>query len=156
MAISIWWTGKTNPEYLKSGIDDYLKRILHFDKLELKEFKELKGMQNAQQIIINEEKILIQQLSKAKYYVVLLDEKGSEYNSLEFSKWLDHKLNLSNQNLCFVIGGAYGFSKEFKSQANELISFSKMTMSHQLIRLIFLEQLYRAFTIINHLPYHHE
>ena len=113
-------------------------------------------MQNAQQIIINEEKILIQQLSKAKYYVVLLDEKGSEYNSLEFSKWLDHKLNLSNQNLCFVIGGAYGFSKEFKSQANELISFSKMTMSHQLIRLIFLEQLYRAFTIINHLPYHHE
>jgi 23S rRNA (pseudouridine1915-N3)-methyltransferase len=156
MSIAIWWTGKTNSDYLKTGIEDYLNRIRHFDKLDLKEFKETKGLQNIQQIIYQEEKEIRNQLSKSKYYTVLLDEKGKNYSSMEFANWLDQKRNINNQKLCFIIGGAYGFSNELKHDTDELISFSKMTFSHQLIRLVFLEQLYRAFTIINHLPYHHE
>ena len=156
MNLSICWTGKTNPDYLKLGMDEYIKRIRHFTKLEIKEFKETKGMQNSKQIITAEEKELFFHLAKYKYYLVLLDEKGTSFNSIEFAKWIDHKLNVANTNLCFIVGGAYGFSQEFKAQANELISFSEMTLSHQLIRLVFMEQLYRAFTIINHLPYHHE
>jgi 23S rRNA (pseudouridine1915-N3)-methyltransferase len=156
MAISIWWTGKTVPDYLKSGIDEYLKRISHFEKIDFKEFRESKGIHNKQLIIESEEKALKIQLSKTKYNIILLDERGTAFTSVEFAKWLDHKLHVTNQNLCFIIGGAYGFSDEFKNSANELISFSKMTMSHQLIRLVFTEQLYRAFTIINHLPYHHD
>ena len=156
MSISIWWTGKTNSEYLRTGIEDYANRLSHFGKMELKEFRDIKGLKDPLQIITAEEKELTFQLSKSKFYIVLLDEKGDMYNSRGFSKWLDHKLNSTNLKLCFIIGGPYGFSREFKEQANEHISFSKMTVSHQLIRLIFLEQLYRAFTIINHLPYHHE
>lgn len=156
MAISIWWTGKTVPDYLKKGIDEYLKRISHFEKIECREFKEFKGIQNKQLIIESEEKAFKIQLSKSKSQIILLDERGSSFNSVEFAKWLDHKFQITNHNLCFIIGGAYGFSEEFKESADELISFSKMTMSHQLIRLVFLEQLYRAFTIMNHLPYHHD
>jgi len=156
MAIHVWWTGKTNPDYLRTGIEDYIGRIRHFSKLEIKEFKDQKGIKNSIQIIANEENELSIQLAKQKCYTVLLDERGKTYNSIEFSKWLDHKINVANVRICFIIGGAYGFSNEFKNKADELISFSKMTMSHQLIRLVFMEQLYRAFTIHNKLPYHHE
>lgn len=155
MSISIWWTGKTTPDYLNRGVEDYIKRIQHFHKVAIKEFKEFKGLQSAQKIITYEEKELNIQLHKSKYYIVLLDEKGSAFNSLDFSKWLDNKL-ITSSKVCFIIGGAYGFSNDFKEQANELVSFSKMTLSHQLIRLIFMEQLYRAFTIIHNLPYHHD
>ncbi|MEE0899732.1 MAG: 23S rRNA (pseudouridine(1915)-N(3))-methyltransferase RlmH, partial [Bacteroidales bacterium] len=88
--------------------------------------------------------------------VVLLDEKGKEYSSVEFSKYLTKQMNASVKTLAFVVGGAFGFSEKVYSQANEKLSISKMTFSHQMIRLLFVEQLYRAFTIIKGEPYHNE
>ena len=88
--------------------------------------------------------------------VVLLDEKGKEYSSVEFSKYLTKQMNASVKTLAFVVGGAFGFSEKDNSQANEKLSISKMTFSHQMIRLLFVEQLYRAFTIIKGEPYHNE
>ena len=89
-------------------------------------------------------------------YVVLLDEKGAEMRSVEFSMWLQKRMNSGVRRLCFVIGGPYGFSKTVYDRADESISLSRMTFSHQIIRAIFAEQLYRAFTIIRNEPYHHE
>lgn len=156
MSVSIYWTGKTTPEYLRAGVIEYMKRIKRFDKLEIKEFKETKGLLSAQQTIILEEKELNNHLLKTSNHVILLDEKGTTYSSKEFAKWLENKINLSNNKLCFIIGGAYGFSDEFKNNSKGLLSVSKMTMSHQLVRLVFMEQLYRAYTILNNLPYHNE
>lgn len=156
MSISIWWTGKTNPSFLKSGVDEYIKRIRNFDKLEIKEFKEKKGIQLPYLQIAAEEKDISNQLLRNTDRIILLDERGSIYNSLEFANWIDTKRNILGNKLCFIIGGAYGFSDEMRKMSDELLSLSKMTVSHQLIRLLFLEQLYRAYTINNKLPYHHE
>lgn len=89
-------------------------------------------------------------------YVVLLDEHGKEFTSMEFSKYIEKKMSTVTKRLVFIVGGPYGFSQEVKNRANEKISLSKMTFSHEMIRLIFTEQLYRAMTIINNEPYHHE
>jgi len=88
--------------------------------------------------------------------VVLLDEHGKEFRSIEFSQWIEKKMNVVNKRAVFIIGGPYGFSQRIYDIASEKISLSKMTFSHQMIRLIFVEQLYRAFSILNNSPYHHE
>jgi len=88
--------------------------------------------------------------------IVLLDEKGKEFTSMQFSKWMQDKMNRGYKNIIFLIGGAYGFSDEVYKAANEKIALSKMTFSHQMIRMLFTEQIYRAFTILNNEPYHHE
>ena len=104
----------------------------------------------------NAECNLVLKLIQPSDFVVLLDEHGKEYDSVSFSKWINAKMNTVAKRLVFVIGGPYGFSEEMYARANEKLSLSKMTFSHQMIRLIFIEQLYRAMTILKGEPYHHE
>jgi 23S rRNA (pseudouridine1915-N3)-methyltransferase len=156
MSISLLWTGKTRFSFLKEGISEYKKRISRFVKFEITELRDIKTQQSPMQLIGLEEKQYSAVLKNPSTHIILLDENGKSFNSIEFSKWLDHKLIHTSSDLCFIIGGAYGFSDDFKKKAGDLVSLSPMTMSHQLVRLVFMEQLYRAFTIQNNLPYHHE
>lgn len=157
MNITLCWTGKTQPDYLKKGIDLYVKRIQHFTNLEIRECKETKGIEEPSKIIMREEKEFRTLLYKIKpSATILLDERGKTFNSLSFAKWLEKKQLSVSSSICFIIGGAYGFSDLFKNESDELISLSQLTYSHQMARLIFVEQLYRAYCIINNLPYHHE
>ena len=148
--------GKTvSPNFVMS-INDYLERIKHympFEIITIPEIKNTKNLSEDQQKEREGDLILknIQQSDTA----VLLDEHGKEMRSIEFAKWTEAKRN-DAKRLIFVIGGPYGFSKDVYSRANEKISLSKMTFSHQMVRLIFVEQIYRVCTIIKGEPYHHE
>lgn len=155
MEIQLWWTGKNHFDYIKDGIADYVQRLSHFCKFKVVEFPSPKGVKDIHRIQTLEEIQLIKNL-RAADFVVLLDEKGKQYESVAFAHFVEQLMHGGHSRIIFIIGGAYGFSDDFKKRANQLLSFSKFTFSHQLIRLLFAEQLYRAFTIINHLPYHHE
>lgn len=154
--MEIWWTGKTQPKYLLDGTEDYSSRIRKLDGLQIREFREAKGIKQAQQIIAFEEAQIFTHLEKSKVYSVLLHEQGKSFNSLEFAKWLEPKLTLSARPLCFIIGSPYGSSNELKQMVDFTLSLSDMTFSHQLVRLVFLEQLYRCLKIIHNQPYHHD
>lgn len=148
--------GKTTSKHFAAGINDYVERINHympFDIVTIPELKNTKNITEDRQKVLEGELILknIQQADT----VVLLDEHGKEYRSVDYAKWLEQKRNTARR-LVFVIGGPYGFSDAVYERANEKISMSKMTFSHQMIRLIFTEQIYRACTIIKGEPYHHE
>ena len=148
--------GKTTDKHFAAGINDYIERIGHympFEIVTIPELKNTKSMTEEQQKTVEGELILKQiQLSDT---VVLLDERGCEFRSVEFARWVEQKRNTARR-LLFVVGGPYGFSSAVYARANEQISLSKMTFSHQMIRLVFTEQLYRACTIIKGEPYHHE
>lgn len=157
MNIQLLVIGKTDKSYIESGIDEYAKRISRYSNFELKIIKDLKNTKNLSETVqkkLEGEKIL--ENINASDFVVLLDENGKQSNSREFSEFLNKVLVSGNKNLIFVIGGPYGFSQEVYNRANAKISLSKMTFSHQLVRLIFTEQLYRAFSILNNEPYHHD
>jgi 23S rRNA (pseudouridine1915-N3)-methyltransferase len=154
--MEIWWTGKTNPKYLLDGTEDYIGRIRKMNGLLVREFREAKGIKLPQQIIAFEETQILSQLEKSKVYSILLDEQGKRFNSLEFAKWLEPKLVLSVRPVCFMIGSPYGSSNQLKQKVDFTLSLSDMTFSHQLVRLVFLEQLYRCLKIIHNQPYHHE
>ena len=148
--------GRTVDKHFEAGINDYVSRISHyipFDVVTIPELKLTKSFTEEQQKTKEGAGILqkIQQYD----YVVLLDERGKEMSSVMFAKWLVRK-QLSARRLVFVTGGPYGFSKEVYERADELVCLSQMTFSHQLVRLVFTEQLYRACTIIKGEPYHHE
>jgi 23S rRNA (pseudouridine1915-N3)-methyltransferase len=148
--------GKTNDPLYVSGIDDYAERINHYLPFAIRTVPALKNTKNItqeQQRHAEGEQIL--KLLQPSDTVVLLDEHGKENTSMEMAKWLANKQQTS-KNLVFVIGGPYGFSQEVYNRANEKIALSKMTFSHQMVRLIFAEQLYRACTIIKGESYHHE
>ncbi len=148
--------GKTTNKHFLAGINDYVERINHympFDVVTIPELKNTKNLTEEQQKQAEGE--LIQKQLQTSDFVVLLDEHGHEYRSIEFARWLEQKRNTARR-LVFVIGGPYGFSKEVYNRANEQVSLSKMTFSHQMIRLTFTEQIYRACTIIKGEPYHHE
>lgn len=148
--------GKTVNKHFAAGINDYTKRIGHympFDIITIPELKNTKNLTEQQQKQM-EGDLIAKQLQPSDT-VVLLDEHGSEFRSVEFARWLEQKRNTSRR-LVFIIGGPYGFSNRIYDRANEKISLSKMTFSHQMVRLIFTEQIYRACTIINGEPYHHE
>ena len=148
--------GKTANKHFVVGIKDYHERIEHympFDITVIPELKNTKNLSNEQQKE-REGELILEQI-KPMDTVVLLDEHGEEYRSIEFANWLQKK-RLTARRLVFVIGGPYGFSPSVYSRANEKISLSRMTFSHQMVRLIFTEQLYRACTIIKGEPYHHE
>ena len=148
--------GKTTNKHLATVIDDYVERIGHympFSVVVVPELKNTKALSEEQQK--EREGELILQKIKPTDTLVLLDERGSELGSVAFSQWLQRKQS-SARNLVFVIGGPYGFSKAVYNRTNEQLSFSRMTFSHQLIRVVFAEQLYRACTIIKGEPYHHE
>lgn len=157
MKITLLVVGRTVDNNIISGINDYVKRLQHFTQFDIEIIPELKNarkLSEAQQK--EQEGELILKALQPGDQVVLLDEGGKEFRSTEFAAWIEHKQNISTKRLVFIVGGPYGFSQRVYSAANEKISLSRMTFSHQMIRLLFVEQLYRAYTIINHLPYHHE
>ena len=148
--------GKTNDKHFAAGISDYVERIGHympFDVVTIPELKNTKNLTEEQQKTTEGELILKQLLPSDT--VVLLDEHGRELRSVEFARWMEQKRNTARR-LVFVIGGPYGFSPAVYARANEQVSLSKMTFSHQMVRLVFTEQVYRACTIIKGEPYHHE
>ena len=148
--------GKITNKHVSCCIDDYVDRIGHYMPFEIQVLPELKNTKNMSipQQKEREGELLLNKIQEGDY-VVLLDEHGQELRSVEFARWLE-KRQQSGRRLVFVIGGAYGFSAAVYQRANEKLSLSKMTFSHQLVRLIFAEQIYRACTIIKGEPYHHE
>ena len=148
--------GKTQSKIFREGIDDYTNRIKHYMPFSITTIPELKNTKNIteEQQKQREGELILKEIQPADT-VVLLDEHGSEFTSLKSADWLTQKQNTARR-LVFVIGGSYGFSQEVYARANEKISLSLMTFSHQMVRLIFTEQLYRACTIIKGEPYHHE
>lgn len=156
MKTTLILVGKTNGKLFTAGIDDYAKRIGHYMPFNIKVLPELKSTKSlTEEQQKSKEGEMILKVIFPSDDVVLLDEHGSEFRSIEFASWLEKKRN-SGRNLVFVIGGPYGFSPEVYKRANDKISLSRMTFSHQMVRLIFTEQLYRACTIIKGEPYHHE
>lgn len=157
MKIKIIAIGKTHKSFLMEGENEYLKRIKKYIPIEKIEIPDLKNAKKLTQKQIKEKegKLLIAKIEPHSL-IVLLDEKGREFTSMKFSTWIQDKMNRGYKNIIFLIGGAYGFSDEVYKLANEKIALSKMTFSHQMIRMLFTEQIYRAFTILNNEPYHHE
>lgn len=148
--------GKTVNKHFIAGIEDYSERISHYMPFEIVTIPELRNTKNLseEQQKISEGDLILRQIQPSDT-VVLLDEHGKEFRSIEYARWLQQKQQTARR-LVFVIGGPYGFSDAVYSRSIEKISLSKMTFSHQMVRLIFTEQLYRACTIIKGEPYHHE
>jgi len=157
MKITFLTVGKTEDAYLKDGIDRYVKRLKHYIRLELIDLPELKKTKalTEQQQKTKEAELILKKITPLDY-VILLDEKGMELTSKQFANYIDKKSVGSVQSLIFIVGGPYGFDDSVYERANDKLSLSKMTFSHQMIRLFFMEQLYRAFTILKGEPYHHE
>lgn len=156
MKITLLVIGKTDKDFVKKGIEEYQKRLVHYLPFELKIIPDLKNTKNLSE---NQQKQkegeLILDKVKSGDTLVLLDEGGKEFSSVGFSKFLEQKMLSGMKNLIFVIGGPYGFSEDVYKKAQGKVSLSKMTFSHQMIRMIFVEQLYRGMTIIKGEPYHH-
>lgn len=148
--------GKTVNKHFNAGINDYVERIGHYMPFSITTIPELKNTKNLSESQQKEREgeLILKQIQPTDT-VVLLDEHGKEFRSIEFADWIQKKQNTARR-LIFVIGGPYGFSNDVYECANEKISLSKMTFSHQMVRLIFTEQIYRACTIIKGEPYHHE
>jgi len=149
--------GKTEDKYLLEGMEKYLKRLKHyigFKVLELPELKNTKNLSQDQQKS-KEAELIFKNISNTDQ-LILLDENGMNLTSAQFSGFLNKKMTGSVQHLVFVVGGPYGFSPDVYNRAHEKISLSRMTFSHQMVRLFFVEQVYRAFTIMKGEPYHHE
>lgn len=155
MEIKLIVVGKTKNHELINLISNYVKRINFFNKFKIIEVNSIKTKKNNENEIKKIEGENILKKIKNNDLLFLLDEKGENYNSRKFADFLKMKLKES-KTIIFVIGGAFGFSKEVYAKSNGLISLSKMTFSHQIIRLFFTEQLYRAFTILNNHPYHND
>lgn len=157
MKITLIAVGKTEDKYLIEGINKYLNRLKHyinFNVLIIPDIKNTKNLTEAQQKS-KEAELIAKQINPTDV-VVLLDEKGKKHSSISFSGYLNKQMVGSVQNLVFVIGGPYGFDETIYKRSNTSISLSDMTFSHQMVRLFFVEQLYRAFTILKNEPYHHE
>jgi 23S rRNA (pseudouridine1915-N3)-methyltransferase len=177
MKITLLCTGKTDFSYISSGMQIYEERLKHYVKFSVVCIPALKNVSSLteEQIKEKEGELIIKEIRGGKSaagsksgagvsrassgaWVVLLDERGTSFDSVEWARHLEQKLSSggADKEMFFVIGGAYGFSKDVYERANEKISLSKMTFSHQMVRLIFIEQLYRAFTIMRGEPYHHQ
>jgi len=157
MKICLLVIGKTDEAYLQKGIELFLKRIPHYISFEMKLIPDIKNSKNLSEDQQKEKEgdLILQQISTSDE-LFLLDEQGMEVSSTEFARFLEKKMISGIKRLVFVIGGPYGFSQNVYSRANGKVSLSKMTFSHQMVRLIFLEQLYRAMTILKGEPYHHQ
>lgn len=157
MKITLLTIGKTEDKYLLEGIDIYLKRLKHYITFKILEIPELKGTKSLtrEQQKTKEAELIFKNIHSSDH-VILLDENGLEFSSKQFSNFLNKKMVGGQQQLVFIVGGPYGFSEEIYVRSNEKISLSRMTYSHQMIRLLFTEQLYRAYTILKGEPYHHD
>ena len=156
MNIVLLTVGKTEASFWKEALAEYQRRLQHYVPFELQALPEVKNTKN---LTISQQKtqegVLIRKAMQAGDWFVLLDEQGKEYTSMQFAAYLEKKIQIVSRRLVFVIGGPYGFSDEVYQMASERLSLSKMTFSHQMIRPIFVEQLYRAMTILRGEPYHH-
>ena len=149
--------GRTVEPHFITAINDYVQRTRRYLSFELEVIPELKNTRNLSTDVQKErEADLILKAMQPGDVVVLLDEGGREMRSVEFADWMKHKMNTVSRRLVFVVGGPYGFAKRIYDVAHEKLSLSRMTFSHQMVRLIFLEQLYRAMSILHGSPYHHE
>ncbi|MCB9033649.1 MAG: 23S rRNA (pseudouridine(1915)-N(3))-methyltransferase RlmH [Chitinophagales bacterium] len=156
MKVEIWWIGKHNEKFIEAGVQTYLKKVNYFTKVEHRLFNDVKSVKDATVLKQKEAEQFIYQI-KVDDYIVLLDEHGKQYNSRQFAEFIVNKQNIGSiKRLVFIIGGAFGFDDTLKQKANALLSLSNMTFSHQLARVIFLEQLYRAYSIIHNFPYHND
>ena len=157
MKIVLLTIGKTREKYLIEGVSQFQNRLTHYCAFEIIEIPNIKNAKNLSisELIKKEGELILKTLQDTDY-MLLLDEKGKNYSSVEFSKRLQNWMTGGKKCLVFVVGGAYGFSDEVYKRANEKISLSKMTFSHQMVRLFFVEQLYRAYTILRNEPYHHD
>lgn len=157
MKILLLAVGKTSAKYLCDGIAEYCKRTSRYIPFEMKCVSDAKNTRNINETQQKQkEGSLILASIAPQDYVVLLDEHGREFTSREFAAYIERKMQTVAKQLVFIIGGPYGFSPEVTARANDKISLSKMTFSHEMVRLFFTEQLYRAMTIINNEPYHHD
>ena len=157
MKITLLTVGKTDVRWVREGLDLYVSRLRHYVPFALTEIPELKNVSALTQDQIKErEGELILAALRPADEVILLDERGRQYRSVEFARFLEDRMTRGGRDLVFVVGGAYGFSQKMYDRAGGRISLSDMTFSHQMVRTIFAEQLYRAFTILRGEPYHHE
>ena len=156
MKVEFWVIGKTSEKYLEEGTKIIKKRLhnyLPFKYIVLPDIKSKSRV--AQQLKMEEGRMILSKLSSDDY-LVLLDERGNEFDSISLATWMEKKLSGPGKKMIFLVGGAFGFSEELYKRANEKIALSKLTFSHQMVRLFFLEQLYRAMTILKNEPYHNE
>ena len=157
MKILVLAIGKTDEQWVQEALLKYSKRLQHYIPFEFEVIPDLKNTKNLSEAQQKEkEGALILKKLKPSDEVFLLDEKGKEYRSVEFARYLQHQMNSRVKRLVFIIGGPYGFSLELYAKAKGKLALSKMTFSHQMIRPFFVEQLYRAMTILKNEPYHHE
>lgn len=156
MRVSLITVGKTDIKWVSEGLEVYSSRLRHYIPFEIREIPELKNVSalSRDQIKTAEGKLILKSL-KDSDDLILLDERGKELRSIEFADWLQKRMT-AGRDIVFVIGGAYGFSREVYQRAGGMVSLSKMTFSHQMVRTIFVEQLYRALTILKGESYHHE
>lgn len=157
MKITLLTVGKTDRDWVKQGLDIYVSRLKHYIPFNIVEIPELKNVSalSKDQIKTKEGELILKNV-KPSDDVILLDERGKEYSSVEFAKVLQDKITYVGKDIVFIIGGAYGFCEDVYNRANSKMSLSRMTFSHQMVRAIFAEQIYRAFTIMRGEPYHHE
>ena len=157
MKITLLVIGKTLSEYLKSGEDEYLKRLKFYGNIYYYTIPAIKNAKSLteEQLKTEEVKLFLSKIENSDY-CVLLDENGKNYTSEEFANFFNSKMTSNIKNLVFIVGGAFGFSEQMYQRANHKLSLSSMTFSHQMVRLIFMEQLYRAFTMLKGEPYHHK
>ena len=157
MKVCLLVIGKTDASYIREGIAEYEKRLTRYIPYEMKVLPDVKNAKNLTESLQKEREgeMLFEQFQPGDF-VVLLDERGRQYSSMEFSQFLAQKMLGTVKRLVFVVGGPYGFSDGVYKRANDKISLSKMTFSHQMVRMIFAEQIYRAMTILKGEPYHHE
>ncbi len=157
MKINLIVIGKTHKKFLVEGEAEYFKRIKRYCKTEIIVIPDIKNAKNKSEDQLKEEEgnLILSKIENADF-TVLLDEKGEQFTSVQFSRWIQKEMNKGPKKINFIVGGPYGFSEKVYQKANAKISLSKMTFSHQMIRMLFLEQLYRAFSILKNEPYHHE
>lgn len=157
MKITLLAIGKNGYKFVDDGINEYVKRLKNYCNFELVILPDLKNTKSLSQAQIKTQEAskFLAQIPKSAY-VILLDENGKHFSSEKFAESIQNYMNQSMKDVVFVIGGPYGFDDQMYEKSNLKLSFSQMTLSHQLIRLVFVEQLYRAFTILRGEPYHHQ
>lgn len=156
MKVELWAIGKTSEKYLEAGIAIFEKRLKNYLPFSIQVLPDVKEKTADSTRLKKKEGDLVLSKLGSDDYLVLLDEKGLEFTSMELSQWLERRLSTSHRKMVFLIGGAFGFSPEIYQRAQEKLALSRLTFSHQMVRLFFLEQLYRAMTILKNEPYHNE
>jgi 23S rRNA (pseudouridine1915-N3)-methyltransferase len=157
MKLELWLQGATAFDYLKTGVELYEKRLKHFIPFDINVLSDIKNAKSLSedQLKTKEGEQLLKKMEQGDF-LILLDERGKQYSSIQFSEFLETLIQSSNKRVIFLVGGAYGFSDAVYQRANAQWSLSKLTFSHQMVRLFIVEQIYRGMSILRGLPYHHE